>query len=74
MQAKEAETVLEVAKEEGVQKSDTAAAASPSSGEAAPANTGAPVTSDTGDKMRATSVTAPVSEAASKVRHCLRAA
>ncbi len=66
--------MLEVAKEEGVQKGDTAATAAPPSEEAAPANTGAPVTGETGNDKHATSATAPASEAAPKVRLCYRAA
>ncbi len=63
--------MLELAKEEGMQKSDIAAAAVPPREEAAPAIMGAPVTSD--DK-HATSATAPASAATPKVGHRLRAA
>ena len=63
--------MLEVAKEEGIQKSDAAAAAAPPSVEAARANTGAPVISDTDNDKRTTSVTAPISEEVPRVRPCL---
>ena len=64
MQAKDAETVLEVAKREGVQNSDNPAAAVLSSKKDLPAKPGAPGTSDAMKEKLAASSAAPASQEA----------